>query len=172
MSKLITIPYSPRRWAMNLHNSPQRWKVCVLHRRAGKTVAAVNHLLRDALNIPDSRYGFISPTYKQGKDTAWDILKNYARVVPGVQFNEQELRADFPNGSRVRIYGADNPDSLRGIALWGVVFDEYSQQPANIFGEIISKALADHYGYAIWIGTVKGKNHLYKTYEQGKKSEE
>jgi hypothetical protein len=132
-------------------------------------VAAINHILRDALNIPDSRYGFISPTYKQGKDTAWDILKNYARVVPGVQFNEQELRADFPNGSRVRIYGADNPDSLRGIALWGVVFDEYSQQPANIFGEIISKALADHYGYAIWIGTVKGKNHLYQTYKEGEK---
>lgn len=154
---------------MKLHNSPQRWKVCVLHRRAGKTVAAINHLLRDAVTIPESRYGFISPTYKQGKDTAWDILKNYARVVPGVQFNEQELRADFPNGSRVRIYGADNPDSLRGIALWGVVFDEYSQQPANIFGEIISKALADHYGYAIWIGTVKGKNHLYQTYKEGEK---
>ncbi len=97
-------------------------------------------------------------------------MKSYARGIPKVQFNEQELRVDYPNGSRVRLYGADNPDSLRGIALWGVVFDEYSQQPSNIFGEIISKALADHYGYAIWIGTVKGKNHLYQTYENARKN--
>lgn len=120
---------------------------------------------------PNSRYAFIAPTYKQAKDIAWDVLKFYSRTIPGVQFNEQELRADFPiNKSRIRLYGADNPDSLRGIALWGVVFDEYSQQPPNIFGEIISKALADHYGFAIWIGTVKGKNHLYRLYEQGKKN--
>lgn len=168
----IIIPYKPRNWAKKLHNSRKRWNVIILHRRAGKTVATLNHLQRDALKTPNSRYAFIAPTYKQAKDIAWDILKSYARSVPGVQFNESELRVDYPNGARVRLYGADNPDSLRGIALWGVVFDEYSQQPSNIFGEIISKALADHYGYAIWIGTVKGKNHLYKTYAEGKKSEE
>lgn len=168
----IKIPYKPRNWAKKLHSSVKRWNVVILHRRAGKTVAALNHLQRDALRTTNSRFAFISPTYKQSKDIAWDILKSYARNIPGVQFNESELRVDYPNGARVRLYGADNPDSLRGIALWGVVFDEYSQQPSNIFGEIISKALADHYGYAIWIGTVKGKNHLYKTYEQGKKSDE
>jgi hypothetical protein len=57
---------------------------------------------------------------------------------------------------------------LRGIALWGVGFDEYSQQPSNIFTEIIRPALADHEGYAIWIGTPKGKNELYNLYEYGK----
>ena len=166
----VVIPYKPRNWAQKLHDSKKRWNVIICHRRAGKTVAVLNHLQRDAVRTPNSRYAFISPTYKQSKDIAWDVLKFYARPIPGVQFNESELRVDYPNGSRLRLYGADNPDSLRGIALWGAVFDEYSQQPSNIFGEIISKALADHYGYAIWIGTVKGKNHLFKTYEQGKKS--
>lgn len=170
--KEITIPYKPRNWAKKLHDSTKRWNVVICHRRAGKTVATLNHLQRDALQTPNSRFAFIAPTYKQAKDIAWDMIKFYARPIPGVEFNESELRVDYPNGSRVRLYGADNPDSLRGIALWGVVFDEYSQQPSNIFGEIISKALADHYGYAIWIGTVKGKNHLYKTYEQGKKSDD
>ncbi len=162
---IIKIPYRPRQWARQLHESRCRWIVCILHRRAGKTVAALNHLQRDALRIPNSRFAYIAPTYKQAKDIAWDQFKLYARPIPGVQFNESELRVDYPNGARVRLYGADNPDSLRGIALWGVVFDEYSQQPSNIFGEIISKALADHYGYAIWIGTVKGKNHLYQMYK-------
>jgi len=68
------------------------------------------------------------------------------------------------------LYGADNPDSLRGVGLWGVVFDEYSQQPSNIFSEIIRPALADHNGYGIWIGTPKGKNDFWELYEKGKEN--
>jgi hypothetical protein len=89
-----------------------------------------------------------------------------ARQIPGVEFNEVELTVRYPSGSRITLYGADNPDALRGIGLWGVVFDEYSQQPANIFTEIIGPALSDNRGYAIWIGTPKGKNEFYRLYKQ------
>lgn len=53
------------------------------------------------------------------------------------------------------------------MALWGAGFDEYSQQPSNIFSEIISKALADHLGYAIFFGTPKGKNEFHRIYKAG-----
>jgi phage terminase large subunit len=105
------------------------------------------------------------------KNVAWDLLKHCASPIPGVDFNEVELTVKYPNGSKLTLYGADNPDSLRGIGLWGVVFDEYSQQPSNIFTEIIRPALADHEGYAIWIGTPKGKNELYRLYLRGKSEE-
>jgi hypothetical protein len=165
---LITIPYNPREWQQRLHDCRKRWIVLVLHRRAGKTTAVLNHLQRDAILTSSARFAFIAPTYKQAKNIAWDLLKHYARPIPGIQFNEAELTAIYPNGSKLTLYGADNPDSLRGIALWGVGFDEYSQQPSNIFTEIIRPALADHEGYAIWIGTPKGKNELYNLYEYGK----
>lgn len=161
---MVIIPYQPRSWAEKLHNTTKRWVVLILHRRAGKTVAVLNHLQRDALRIPDSRFAYIAPFYKQAKNIAWDLLKHYAQPIPGVQFNEAELSVKYPNGSKLTLYGADNPDSLRGIALWGAAFDEYSQQPSNIFTEIIRPALADHQGYAIWIGTPKGKNELYRLY--------
>ena len=32
--------------------------------------------------------------------------------IPRVAYNESELRADLPNGSRIRLYGADNPDRV------------------------------------------------------------
>jgi phage terminase large subunit len=51
------------------------------------------------------------------------------------------------------------------MVLWGAGFDEYSQQPSNIFSEIISKALADHLGYAIFFGTPKGKNEFHRIYK-------
>mgnify|MGYP001583682020 CR=1 FL=1 len=160
----ITIPYKARIWA-TFHETKKRWIVLVLHRRAGKSTAAFNHLQRDALTTPNSRFAYISPTYKQGKNIIWDIAKHYARIVPRIEFNEAELTVKYPNGSKITLYGADNPDSLRGIGLWGVVFDEYSQQPSNIFTEIIRPALADHQGYAIWIGTPKGKNEFYKLFK-------
>ena len=160
----VTI-YNPRQWTRELHESPQRWKVVVAHRRCGKTTASLNHLIRDAIRTPKSKYAYIGPTYKQSKNVAWDILKEYGRKIDGVSFNESELRADFANGSRITLYGSDNPDALRGLGLWGVVYDEYSQQPSNIHTEIIRPALADHHGYAIWIGTPKGKNDFYRLYK-------
>ena len=165
----VSIPYKPRVWSLELHNSAARWIVAVLHRRAGKTTSAINHLQRSALTIPKSNWAYIAPTYKQAKRIAWKILKNASSTVPGVKYNESELKVVYPNGSELSLYGADNPDSLRGLALWGVVFDEYSQQNPEIFSEIITKCLADHLGYAIFIGTFKGKNHFYRLYEQARK---
>lgn len=167
MQKKVTIDYTPREWAKEFHNSDKKLKVLVLHRRCGKTVASINHLIRECFRCPDrdQRYAYIAPTYKQAKTVAWDVLKKYASAVPHTKFNEAELRCDFPNGSRITLFGADNPDSLRGIGLWGVVFDEYSQQPSNIYSEIILPALADHDGFAIWIGTPKGKNEFYRLFQ-------
>ena len=165
----IEIPYSPRTHFLPFHESGKRWIVIVAHRRSGKTTASFNHLQRDALRIPASRWAFILPTYKQAKNVVWDIAKQYSRVIPSVIFNEAELTVKYPNGSRITLYGADNPDSLRGIGLWGAVFDEYSQQPSNIFTEIIRPALADHQGYAVWIGTPKGRNEFFRLFQQSKK---
>lgn len=162
----VVIPYTPRGWAIDFHAAKERWKVLVLHRRAGKTTACVNHLIRDAVQNPNSRYAYIAPYYKQAKSVAWDMLKFYSRPIPGILINEAELRIDYPNASRIQLFGADNPDALRGLGLWGVIFDEYSQQPSSIFTEVIRPALADHEGYAIWIGTPKGRNDFYRLYDE------
>lgn len=165
MEREIVIEYTPRKWAKQLHSSLKRWFVLVLHRRAGKTTAVLNHLQRDCLKTPKAQFAYIGPTYKQSKRIAWDIIKDIARPIPGIAFNESELTVRYPNGSKLILVGSDNPDSLRGMALWGVGFDEYPQQPSNIFSEIISKCLADHLGYAIFFGTPKGKGEFYRIYQ-------
>jgi hypothetical protein len=168
----VVIDYQPRTWAEQLHASLKRWLVLVLHRRAGKTTAVLNHLQRDCLRVKDSQFAYIGPTYKQSKRVAWDIAKKISRDIPGVSYNESELTVKYPNGSKLLLVGSDNPDSLRGIALWGAGFDEYSQQPSNIFSEIISKALADHLGYAIFFGTPKGKNEFHRIYRNAQANPE
>lgn len=161
----IIIDYKPRKWAESLHNTTTRWIVMILHRRAGKTTAVLNHLQRDCIRIPQSQFAYIGPTYKQTKRIAWDFIKKYSRDIPGIEYNEVELTVKYPNGSKLFLAGSENIDALRGIGLWGVGFDEYPQQPSNLFSEVISKCLADHLGYAIFFGTPKGKEHLYRTYK-------
>lgn len=165
---VVEIPYKPRVWAEALHETLKRWILLILHRRAGKTTAILNHLQRDCLRVKGAHFAFIAPTYRQAKRIAWDIAKAISRPIPGIRTNEVELTIFYPNGSKLVLYGADNPDALRGIALWGAGFDEFPQQPSNIFSEIISKALADHLGYSIFAGTPKGKGEFFNLFRKAK----
>ena len=121
----ITIPYRPRAAFKPLHQRPQRFAVGVAHRRAGKTVACINELIKGALSSKRNqpRFAYIAPFFVQAKDIAWEYVKHYSRAVPGVKFHESELRVDFPNGARVRLYVADNPERVRGLYLDGVVLE-------------------------------------------------
>lgn len=124
---------------------------------------AINHLIRAALTCKRERprFAYVAPTYTQGKAIAWDYLKHYSRPVPGTAFNESELRVDYPNGAQIRIYGADNPDSLRGIYCDGVVCDEFGLMQGKVWHEVLRPALADREGWALFIGTPAGKNAFW-----------
>jgi phage terminase large subunit len=95
----IVIPYAPRPLQLSLHAEMQakRWGVVVCHRRFGKTVWAINHILRDAIMCgrANPRYAYMAPTYRQAKNVAWDYLKQFAGGIPGAKFHETELRCDF-----------------------------------------------------------------------------
>ncbi len=191
----IEIDYRPRKWAARFHSQLVRFGCLVLHRRAGKTTAFMNHHQRAAtddawerarlltirptltaaeldelMHPPGGRhYGHVMPLRTQAKLVVWDKLKYYARPFgTRCKINESELLIRYPTGHKVQLFGADNPDALRGPAFSGISFDEFSQQPANIYSEVISKALADHLGYAVFGGTIKGKDHLYRMHEATK----
>lgn len=112
------------------------------------------------------RYAYFAPLYRQAKSVAWDYLRYYAGNIPGVKFNESELRCDLPNGARVTLLGSDNPDSQRGIYLDGVVLDEVAQMPMRMWTEILRPALADRKGWAIFIGTPQGRDEFCALYER------
>lgn len=160
---MIEVEIRPRVQFRELLTSTCRWAVIVAHRRAGKTVACIQKLIKEALECSKARprFAYIAPLLKQAKTVAWDYLKAYALGIPGTSANESELRIDFPNGAQIRLFGTDNPDSLRGIYLDGVVLDEAADMSPRLFDEIIRPALADRKGWAVWIGTPKGQNAFF-----------
>jgi phage terminase large subunit len=169
---LVEIDYTPRPLQTVLHAAldRHRFSVAVCHRRFGKTVLAINQLIKSALLCPRERprFAYLAPTYAQGKSVAFDYIQHFSRAIPGVQFNQSELRADYPNGGQLRIYGADSPDSLRGIYLDGIVLDEYGLMSPKVFSEVIRPALSDRLGWAFFIGTPNGKNQFYDIVQHAK----
>lgn len=166
----ISIGYQARPQFVPFHRRRQRWACLVAHRRAGKTVACVADLIDAALRCqkPEGRFAYVAPLFVQAKDVAWAYVKRFCAPIPDVQFNEAELRADLPNGSRVRLYGADNYDRMRGVYLDGVILDEYADMPPAAWGEVIRPALADRQGWATFIGTPKGRNAFWEIWERAK----
>ncbi|MDE6734828.1 MAG: hypothetical protein K2J64_05110 [Desulfovibrio sp.] len=159
----VEIPYKPR--------YPEVHAQLAAHRRFGKTVLVVNHLIRQALlsGSPRGSYGYVAPFRNQAKLVAWDYLKHYTAPIPGRTVNESELSIGVPSnggGAKIRIFGADNPDALRGLYFDGVVLDEVAQMKPEVWEEILQPALADRCGWAVFIGTPKGINLFSELYHR------
>lgn len=170
----IQSPYAPRGQFVGFHERQQRWAAIVAHRRFGKTVGCINDLIRGVIEceLNNPRFAYIAPFFNQAKDIAWQYVKEYTHVIPGMQYNESELRADFPGGGRLRLYGGDNPDRLRGLYLDGVVLDEPADMDPRLWPEVIRPALSDRKGWATFIGTPKGRNEFHKIWLQATRSED
>jgi len=173
----IKIPYTPRKHQSYLHQqiNKHRWSVLVCHRRFGKTVCMINHLIKSALMCKhkNPRFAYIAPTFKQAKSIAWDYMKQFTAKIPATKFNETELRVDLPNGARITLLGAENSDGLRGIYLDGCVIDEYANIEGKLFAEIIRPALSDRKGYCVFIGTPAGmNNNFYDLYQHANGAED
>lgn len=166
----ITLPYSPRDWQKQAEKELDKFTVMVVHRRAGKTFFAVEQLFERALftNRPRPQVAYIAPSYKQAKQVCWEYIKQWAKCVPNTKVNESELRVDLPNGGRIMVLGAENPDSLRGIYLDYAILDEVADMPENLWGEVVFPTLTDRSGGALFIGTPKGRNYFHDLYVKGK----
>jgi len=162
----IVLPYKPLRHFLPLHASTKRWKFVVAHRRAGKTVALVNTLIRACLDNqrrdPPPRYAYIGPSFDQTKDLCWSYLKHYSNLIPGTRALEGELQVVFPGGGSIRLYGgAMAYERLRGIYLDGAVLDEYPLLAPQAFTSVVRPCLADYQGFAVVSGTSNGDDHFH-----------
>jgi len=176
MNKIV-IPYTPRPiWKTEIHPAldKNRFAVLVCHRRFGKSVGVINHMIKKAVTnkLRSPRYAYLAPFRNQAKSIAWEYLKFYTSVIPGIKTNESELYVEFPSlypnsaGARITIIGSDHPDSLRGGYLDGVVLDEFAQIKQELWGEVIRPQLSDRNGWAVFVGTPKGQNQFYEMYQR------
>lgn len=162
----VLLPDDWRPWQAEQWQALKRFNVLVVHRRAGKTVLCCLWLIARCLERPDAVVAYVGPLLKQVRLNIWPLWKKLASQVPGANFNEQELRTDFPGGRRCYILGTENAHAIRGAGLDAAVLDEVAQIGPMAWGEVIRPALADRKGSAVCIGTPLGMGNLfYQLYE-------
>ena len=159
--------FAPRPQFMRFHERNARWTCIVAHRRAGKTLACVLDLITRALATTKThaQYAYLAPFYSQAKSVAWNYLKRYAAPVLAEPPKETELSVKLVNGATIRLFGADNDTALRGMYMDGVVLDEAGDMRQAVWQEVIRPMLSDRKGWAVFIGTPKGRNFFADIYD-------
>jgi hypothetical protein len=149
-----------------------RFRVLNAGRRWGKTILAVNELLRSSIEYPGSLNWYVAPTYRQAKMIAWEMCK---RLIPKELIestNEVDLSIKLINKSRIELRGAENEDSLRGVGLNFAVLDENAMMKRHVWPTIIRPMLADTKGGALFISTPRGKDSFWELWVKGQRGED
>ena len=162
----VLLPYTPRKAFLPFHERTKRWGCLVAHRRAGKTVAAVNDLIRAAFMYQGSNglFGYVAPYQNQARRIAWDYFKFFAEPLIK-DANEAQMTLTLVNGAKISLFGADNADAMRGLGFSGLYLDEFGDFKPSVFGNVLRPALADKGGWCVFAGTPKGRNQFHDIYQ-------
>jgi len=147
-----------------------------MHRRAGKTVGLVNHIVKKALEntrtTPPPRYAYVGPSFAQAKDLVWGYLKHYTSTLPDTKFSEGELHAILPNRAQINLYGgAGAYERMRGLYFDGAVLDEFSLLNPAAWSTVVRPCLADYKGWAVVSGTSAGDDHFHELKKRAEKQD-
>lgn len=173
-SQIILNRFKPRSYQIPIidaiENKGFKRVLAILPRRAGKDVTAFNLCIRQAIKKVCTIY-YIFPTYSQARKVIWDAITNdgqrFLDYIPKDLIeatHQQEMKIRFTNGSLIQMVGSDNVDSIVGSNPYGVVFSEYALQDPRAY-QFIRPILAANNGWALFISTPRGKNHLYEMHE-------
>ena len=162
----IDLGYKPRPWQSELHlaRGKFQFRVCVVHRQGGKSEAACIELIDSAVKATGDlpRFAYVAPELKLARSMFWPKLKQrLARMAAagGVTFNETSMYAEFKhNGARIEMFGALDPESLRGHTMRGVVMDEVGLMPSAVWGTYVEPWIMVNKGWVLFIGTPAGVN--------------
>jgi hypothetical protein len=160
--------YKPRSYFKSFHSRTQRFACIVVHRRGGKTYAVINDMVVRGLRTKKKNWrgGYIAPFLGQEKDAAWQPLLDAVEGIPGIKISKSDLTVTFPNGARIRLYGADNQEAIRGGYLDYAAIDEYGDIHPSVLGTIVMPMLSGRRGVLVIIGTPKGQNQFFARFEK------
>lgn len=172
-AKIYLNKFVPRAYQLPIldaiENKGYKRVLAILPRRAGKDITAFNLCLRACLRKVCVIY-YVFPTYSQAKKVIWDSITNTGErildFIPSSLIeskNSQHLSIRFKNGSLLQLVGSDNYDSLMGTNPQGVVFSEYALQDPRAY-QFIRPILTANDGWALFLSTPRGKNHLWEIY--------
>lgn len=169
--KPFYLNYKPEKIQAEIHRSLKRFNVIVVSRGGGKSYLSAAELATRAIECIDESgalFVYIAPTRKQAKDVIWEKLKYILGEIP-CKIREDELSITFAhNNARIKVEGASDPDSLRGIHPFFVILDEVGDMDRSTWYDVVLQFIDRHNAPVLAIGTPKGPNLFKEMYFRGK----
>lgn len=152
------------KWQQEVWQHPARFQVIAAGRRTGKSRLAAWKLIVKGLQAKSGTVFYVGPTQGQARDIMWQLLLELGHnVIKNVHVNNLEIT--LINDIKIRLKGADRPETMRGVSLYYLVLDEYADIRPDVWEQILRPALADLKGEALFIGTPMGRNHFYDLFK-------
>jgi len=113
-----------------LPNSDESWSIYLYlaGRGAGKTRTAAEWLAWEATTRANTRWAIVAPTFgdvrdvcAEGESGIINVLRDYGSID---DYNRSQGSITLTNGSRIKLFSADEPDRLRGPQHHGAWCDE------------------------------------------------
>jgi|Deesub1362A_J573_1020465.scaffolds.fasta_scaffold00107_74 hypothetical protein len=155
----MRLKYVPHEKQLMVHKAlspPYRGVVVMViaGRRFGKTVLAVNEIIKRAIETPHARIWYLAPTKDQAYRIAWRVMLKYLPAELMRKKREDKHYIELYNDSLIEFLGTQEEIFLLGAGLHFVVFDEFPTIPYSVWFDTVKPMLADHNGDALFIGTV------------------
>jgi len=154
---------------LEVHYSKARFKTVQCGRRFGKTELAWIECLLYMLDHPKCLIWWVAPVYKELIPATKKVRDLTPRHWVTKQLENSEIIRYIRlfNGSECFFHSTDREDSLRGSGLHGLVIDEAPTLKRNRWEAELKPSLIDFNGWAIFIGTPKGKTWFTNIFERG-----
>lgn len=163
-------PYQHRLWKY-LANGGKR-AVAVWHRRAGKDDVCLNWTACAAMERPGT-YWHLLPEYAQARKAVWEAVNPHTgrrRIDEAFPkeirrfTRENEMIIGVGSVSTWQLVGSDNYNALMGTPPVGVNFSEFALANPAAWA-YIRPILLENNGWATFISTPRGKNHLKSMFD-------
>lgn len=186
---IIQVPYnwSPREYQtpawMYFQNGGKRACIC-WHRRSGKDLFGINLIMNSIIQRP-GLYWHLFPYNTQAKKAIWNgatrdgrpFLSHFPKALVD-KTREDDMLVKFKptvgqdgkmreTGGTYQLMGVDEPDRLVGPNPVGVIFSEWSLMDPRVW-HLIKPILNENGGWALFIFTMRGRNHAYKMMDAAK----
>ena len=170
-------PYMKKRRILSLHpgqmkvfRNKARFKVVVAGRRWGKSILSKMEIIKECRHKKRLIW-YIAPTYGMARQIMWQELIDSLPREWIKRSHETMMTIWLKNGTIIQLKGADKPDTLRGVGLHLVVLDEFQDMKEDTWAQVIRPTLSSTGGRALFIGTPKSFNHLYRLYALGQRED-
>lgn len=163
-----TLKYKPHATQLTVHNSDARFRFLCCGRRWGKTLLTSKELFLASM-IPGKRYWIVAPTYSLAEKAFREVYRDFMfyHHEKIEKASESEMKIKLKNFTIIECKSADNPESLLGEGLDGMIIDEAARIKDDIWHQYLRPTLADKQGWLLAISTPRGSNWFSRGYYDG-----